>query len=90
MRGVARIVAVAAVPAVLAGLVLHLAHGATPLSRSVALFLWLAAALCLVAMPLLGSKLAWKSFGVQVEGWMLVAAAVLLTGAGAALDATGF
>ena len=89
MRAVARIVVAAAVPAILAGIVLHVAHSVTPISRSVAIFLWLAAALCLLAMPLVGSKLAWRAMGLHVEGWTLVTAAVALTALGAALDATG-
>lgn len=89
MRAVARIVVATAVPAILAGIVLHVAHSVTPISRAVALFLWIAAALCLVAMPLVGSKLAWRSLGLHVEGWTLVTAAVALTSLGAALDATG-
>jgi hypothetical protein len=89
MRPVARIVVVAAVPAVIAGIVLHVARTATPISRAVAIFLWLAGALCLLAIPLVGNRLVWKSFGIHVEGWMLITAAVLLTAAGAGLDATG-
>jgi hypothetical protein len=89
MRAVARIVVSAAIPAILAGIVLHFAHAATPISRAVAIFLWLAAALCLVAVPLVGNRVVWRTFGLHVESWMLVTSAVLLTVAGAGLDATG-
>ena len=89
MRPVARIVVAAGAPAIVAGVVFHVAHSVTPVSRSVALFLWLAAALCLLAMPLVGSKLAWRFVGVHIEGWTLVTASVALTALGAALDATG-
>jgi hypothetical protein len=65
-------------------------HGDTTLTRSIAYGLWFAAAVLLAAMAVATRKLFWRKTSVAVpEGWIFVTAAVLLTVAGAGIDAAG-
>jgi hypothetical protein len=65
-------------------------HGGTTYHRSVAYGLWIAAALLLLAMPLAGSRRFYRRTSLPlIEGWVFVTAAIVLTVAGAAIDALG-
>jgi hypothetical protein len=59
-------------------------------TRAIAYGLWFAAAALLAAMALAGRKWFWRRTSMPVlEGWIFVAAAIVLTVAGAAIDAAG-
>ncbi len=88
MRALAALVAAAAVIATIAGGVFDAVHGGTSLASAIAYAFWFAAAICLLLMAVAGTKLAWRRLNLP-EGWVFVAASVLLTGAGAAIDALG-
>jgi hypothetical protein len=62
-------------------------HGGTTYHRSIAYGWWVAAAACLVLMPVAGSKGIYRRTSLPLlEGWVFVAAAVVLSIAGAVLD----
>ena len=88
MREVAALSLVGAVAGAIGGLVFWAAHGQTTLERAIAYGLWIAAALCLALMVVVGRKLVWRRTSLPVpEGWVWVATALVLTVAGAAIDA---
>jgi hypothetical protein len=90
VRALGALLILAGVPASLGGVLFAAVHGATTTTRSVAYGLWIAAAVCLVLMVVAGSKPVWRSAVLPaVEGWVFVSAAILLTAAGAAVDALG-
>jgi len=88
MRAVVALVVVAAVTATIAGGLFDVVHGGTTLTRAIAYAFWFAAALCLAAMAAGGTKLAWRRLDLP-EAWVFVTSSVLLTAAGAAIDALG-
>jgi hypothetical protein len=74
----------------LGGIVFWAVHGDTTLTRAVAYGLWFAAAVMLVLMAVAGRKMVWRRTSLPVvEGWVFVTAAVVLTVAGAVIDALG-
>jgi hypothetical protein len=78
------------VPGVLGGVIFWSAHGDTTATRAIAYGLWFAAAVMLVLMGIAGRKVIWRRTNLPVlEGWVFVAAAVVLTVAGALIDAAG-
>jgi hypothetical protein len=90
MREVAALSLVGAVAGAIGGIVFWAAHGKTTLTRAIAYGLWVAAALCLALMIVVGRKLIWRRTSLPVpEGWVWVATAVVLTVAGAGIDALG-
>jgi hypothetical protein len=90
VRAVATLSLLGAAPAILGGLVFWAVDGATPLTRSVAVGLWLAAAACLVLMLVTGYKRVWRVLPFTAyEGWIFTTAAVVLTALGALVDALG-
>ena len=90
MREVAALSLAGAVCAVIGGASFRVAHGGTPLTRSIAYGCWFAAAFVLVLAAVSGQKLVWRRTNLPVlEGWVFVSAAVVLTAAGAAVDAIG-
>ena len=59
-------------------------------TRSIAYGFWFAAAALLVLMAVAGRKWLWRRTTLPVpEGWVFVTAAVVLTVAGAGIDAAG-
>jgi hypothetical protein len=79
-----------AVPAAIGGAIFCTVHGGTTVTRSIAYGFWIAAALMLLLMFVAGSKRVWRRTTLPVfEGWVFVSAAVVLTAAGAAIDAAG-
>jgi len=63
-------------------------HGATTYHRSVAYGLWIAAAVCLVVVPLAGSRTLYRRTSLPLlESWVFVGAAAALCIVGAAIDA---
>jgi hypothetical protein len=85
-----RLVAAGGVLGALGGALFCALHGNTTYHRSIAYGLWVAAAVCLVAVPLAGSKSVYRRTSLPlVEGWVLVAAAVALSVVGAVVDAAG-
>lgn len=90
MRGVAVLSLVAAVPAALGGVLFWAAHGDTTLTRSLAYGFWFAAAVVLALMFVVGSRRFYRRTSLPVlEGWVFVTSAIVLTIAGAAIDAAG-
>ena len=90
MRGIVALSLAGAVPATIGGIVFWAAHGDTTLTRSIAYGFWFAAALMLGLMALAGRKWLWRRTSLPViEGWVFVTAAVVLTAAGAGIDAAG-
>lgn len=90
MRGVVALSLAAAVPAALGGLVFWAVHGGTTATRAIAYGMWFAAAALLGLMIVAGRKWLWRRTSLPVlEGWVFVAAAVVVTAAGAAIDAAG-
>jgi hypothetical protein len=90
MRHAAAVSLVGAVAGAVGGLVFWAAAGGTTATRAIAYGMWFAAALCLVLMIVAGRKLVWRRTSLPVlEGWVWVAAAIVLTVAGALIDAVG-
>jgi hypothetical protein len=90
LRGVVGLSLVGALPATLGGLVFWAIHGDTTVTRSIAYGFWFAAAMLLVLMAVAGRKWLWRRTSLPVlEGWVFVTAAVVLTVAGAGIDAAG-
>jgi hypothetical protein len=72
------------------GALFDVLHGGTTLARSIAYGFWIAAAGALVLMPLAGSKWLVRTFDLPlIEGWLFIAASVLLTGVGIVVDVLG-
>jgi hypothetical protein len=88
MRSLAALVIAAAVAATIVGGLFDAVHGGTTLTRSIAYAFWFAAALCLVAMAVGGTRLAWRKLDLP-ETWVFFTASALLTVTGAAIDALG-
>jgi hypothetical protein len=89
LRFVASLLA-AGVAATLGGVLFDVIHGGTTLTRSIAYGFWIAAAVALVLMAGAGSKRLARRFDLPfVEGWLFVAAAVLLTAVGVLVDVAG-
>jgi hypothetical protein len=90
MREVAALSLLGAVVGAVGGVVFWAAHGDTTVTRAIAYGFWLAAAVYLAAMVVVGRKLVWRRTNLPVpESGVWIAAAVVLTVAGAALDAAG-
>ena len=90
MRELAALSLAGAVCGVLGGVIFWAIHGGTLLTRSIAYGLWFAATVILVLTVIAGRKLIWRRTSLPVpEGWVFVAAAIVLTAAGAAIDAIG-
>ena len=88
MRALTALVVAAAVTATIVGSLFDAVHGGTTLTRSIAYAFWFAAALCLVGMAVGGTRVAWRRLDLP-EAWVFVTSSVLLTVAGAAIDAIG-
>jgi Na+/H+-translocating membrane pyrophosphatase len=80
---------VVAALATVGGVLFYAIHGNTTLTRAIAYGFWVAATLTLVAMILSGSRGLARRGLPQVEGWVFVSAAFLLTAIGAVVDALG-
>jgi len=79
-----------AVCGVVGGIIFWAIHGGTLITRSIAYGLWFAATVILVLTVVAGRSYIWRRTSLPVlEGWMFVSAAILLTAAGAAIDAIG-
>jgi hypothetical protein len=90
MRELAALSLAGAVCGVLGGVIFWAIHGGTLLTRSIAYGLWFAATVILVLTVVAGRKLIWRRTSLPVlEGWVFVSAAIVLTAAGAAIDAIG-
>jgi len=90
MREVAALSLAGLVCAAAGGAIFRVAHGGTPLTRSIAYGCWIAAAVALVLMALNGSKRLTRALDVpSVEGWLFVAASIVLTAAGIVVDLLG-
>jgi hypothetical protein len=90
MRELAALSLAGAVCGVLGGVTFWAVHGGTLLTRSIAYGLWFAATVILVLTVVAGRKLIWRRTSLPVlEGWVFVSAAIVLTAAGAAIDAIG-
>jgi hypothetical protein len=88
LRDVAALSLVGAVGGAIGGIVFWAATGDTTPARAIAYGLWFAATLCLVLMVVVGRKLVWRRTSLPVpESWVWVTTAVVLTIAGAAIDA---
>jgi hypothetical protein len=88
VRDVAALSLLGGIAGALGGIVFWAAHGETTVARAIAYGLWIAAALCLALMVVVGRKLVWRRTSLPVpEGWVWVATALALTIAGAAIDA---
>jgi hypothetical protein len=72
------------------GAIFQALAGGSSYHRAVAYGLWFAAALCLVLMPLAGSKAIYRRTSLPLlDSWVFVGAATALCVAGAAIDAAG-
>lgn len=90
MRALAALSLAGVVCAVVGGAIFRGVHGGTPLTRAIAYGCWFAAAAVLVLAALSAQKVVWRRTSLPVpEGWVFVSAAVVLTAAGAAIDAVG-
>jgi hypothetical protein len=90
VRAVAALSLAGALPGALGGLLFWAIHGDTTLTRALAYGLWFAAAVMLVLMVVAGRRTLWRRTNLPaVEGWAFVSAAVVLTVAGAVIDALG-
>jgi hypothetical protein len=79
-----------AVCAVVGGVSFWAVHGGSTVTRSIAYGCWFAAALTLVLAVVSGQKLVWRRTNLPLlEGWVLYSTAVVLTAAGAVIDAIG-
>jgi hypothetical protein len=80
----------AGVIATAGGALFDVVYGGTTLTRAIAYAFWLAAAVALVLMGAAGSKRLARRFNVPfIEGWLFVAAAVVLTAVGVVVDVLG-
>ena len=80
----------AGVVAAAGGALFDALHSGTTLTRAIAYGFWIAAAVALVLMALNGSKRLTRALDVPlVEGWLFVAASIVLTAAGIVVDLLG-
>jgi hypothetical protein len=90
MRELAALSLAGAVCGVVGGVIFWAVHGGTLLTRSIAYGLWFAATVILVLTVVAGRKLIWRRTSLpELEGWVFVSAAIVLTAVGAAIDAIG-
>ena len=90
MRDLAALTLGGAVCGVLGGVIFWAIHGGSLLTRAIAYGLWFAATVVLVLTVVAGRSFVWRRTSLPVlEGWVFVSAAILLTAAGAAVDALG-
>ena len=90
MRFAAALTLVAAVPATLGGLVFWAVHRDTLVTRAIAFGFWIAAAVVLVAMAVVGQRYVWRRVPfAPPEGWVFVTSAVALTLIGIGIDVAG-
>ncbi|HEY8703557.1 MAG TPA: hypothetical protein VIL98_02295 [Gaiellaceae bacterium] len=93
MIGLSRFLAyllVAAVLATVGGALFAVVHGGTTVTRSIAYGFWIAAAFALVGMAGAASRRLARRFDLPfIEGWLFVAASVVLTGIGVVVDLLG-
>jgi hypothetical protein len=90
VRNVLALSAAGAVCAILGGVVYWAAAGGTSLSRAIATGCWIAAAIVLLAAVVAGQGIVWRRTSLPiVESWVFVTSAIVLTAAGAAIDAIG-
>jgi hypothetical protein len=80
----------AGVLATVGGALFDVLHGGTTLTRSIAYGFWIASAFALLLMALAGSKRLARRFDLPfIEGWLFLAASILLTAVGIAVDVLG-
>jgi hypothetical protein len=80
----------AGVLATVIGALFDVLHGGTTLTRSIAYGFWIASAFALLLMALAGSKRLARRFDLPfIEGWLFLAASILLTAVGIAVDVLG-
>ena len=79
----------AAALATLGGVLFWAIHGGTTPTRAIAYGFWVAATLTLLARAVSGSRWLARRGLPQVDGWVFVTAAFVLTGIGAVVDALG-
>ena len=80
----------AAVAATVGGTLFAVLHGGTTVTRSIAYGFWIAAALALAAMVGATSRQLARWFDLPfIEGWLFIAASVVLTAAGVVVDVLG-
>jgi hypothetical protein len=90
VRAAAAITLVAAVPALLGGVIFWAVHDNTLLTRAIAYGFWTASAVILVAMAVIGQRFVWRRVPfTPPEGWVFVTSAVTLTLVGVAIDVAG-
>lgn len=83
----ARLVGVAGALGVLGGVVYAAVDGGTTYQEAIAYGLWVAAAACLVALPIAGSKQVYTRTDLPlIESWVFVTAAIVLSIVGAIVD----
>jgi hypothetical protein len=81
---------VAAVLATVGGALFSVLHGGTTLTRSIAYGFWIAAAAALAGMAAAASKGLARLLDLPfIEGWLFVAASVVLTAIGVVVDVLG-
>ena len=87
-RDSAALTLLAAVPAVVGGVLYQVIAGGTTVSRAIATAFWIAAAVYLVLMMVTSRKMFWRRTARPLpEGSVFVTASVLLTVIGAVVDA---
>jgi hypothetical protein len=80
----------AGVLATVGGALFDVIHGGTTLTRSIAYGFWMAASLAFVLMLLSSSRRLARALNAPfIEGWLFLAAAILLTCVGIAIDVVG-
>lgn len=90
MKFAGALTVVAAVPAILGGVLFWAIHGGTHLARAVAFGFWFTAAAVLLAMALVGQRFVWRRVPFNPpEGWTFLSSAIALTLIGIAIDAAG-
>jgi hypothetical protein len=81
---------VVAAGATIGGVLFWVLHGGTTITRSIAYFFWIAAALTLVGLSGAASRLVARRFDLPfIESWVFIAAAVAMTGIGIVVDVLG-
>lgn len=93
LRGIAVFLLVCLVVSAVAavgGVLFEVVRGRTTIAHSVAYAMWIAAAIALLLMVPAGSGFVWRSSRFRpIEGWWLLAAAMVLAAVGALVDAVG-
>jgi drug/metabolite transporter (DMT)-like permease len=93
MVGLSRFAAcllVVSAAATVGGALFAVLHGGTTVTRAIAYAFWIAAAVALVGMAGAASKGLGRRFDMPfIEGWLFIAASVLLTGIGVVVDVLG-